>query len=161
MRPLAEWVIGWMGSLNEWGHWWMSHWVNGVIEWVKAKWTSHKNDFCLYFFAIWLRGVGCYAFRCFAPFAVNLFNLLPSATKLQRLCFYRRLSVHSGVGVSASVHAGIPSPLSRPPGADTHPRSRHPPGAATPREQTSPRDTTTAADGTHPTGMHSCCRCWL
>ena len=86
---------------------------------------------------------------------------LPSATKLRRLCFYRRLSVHRGVGVSASVHAGIPhSPRSRqPPGADTPkgadtprsdtPQSRHPPGSrhppvadtpwgADPREQTTP-----------------------
>ena len=62
------------------------------------------------------------------------------------------------------------------------PRSRHPPGADTPQEQTPPweqtpppleqtpprsrhtprskhtppRETATAADGTHPTGMHSC-----
>ena len=41
------------------------------------------------------------------------------------------------------------------------PRSRHPhqeqtpPGAHTPREHT-PQETATAADGTHPTGMHSC-----
>ena len=51
----------------------------------------------------------------------------------------------------------IPPPGSRhlpradiPPGADT-PRSRHPPGADTPLGET-----TTAADGRHPTGMHSC-----
>ena len=53
-------------------------------------------------------------------------------------------------------------PPSRPPGADTP----HPPRADTPREQTPPpreqtpppppRDTATAADGTHPAGMHSC-----
>ena len=55
-----------------------------------------------------------------------------------------------------------------PPGAET-PWSRHPPGVDTlplgvdtPREQTPPehtpppRDTVTAADGMHPTGMHSC-----
>ena len=90
---------------------------------------------------------------------------------MRRLCFYRHLSVHGGgwggVGVSASVHAGIPHPPTprdqvhpweqTPPGADTPleqtpPGSRHPPGADTP----SPRDTATAADGTHPTGMHSC-----
>ena len=41
-------------------------------------------------------------------------RFLPSATKLQRLCFYRRLSVHRGEGVSSSVHGGI-----HPPGADT------------------------------------------
>ena len=48
-----------------------------------------------------------------------------------------------GVGVSASVHAGISPPEKTPP-------------EQTPPEQTSPRDTATAADGTHPTGMHSC-----
>ena len=42
-----------------------------------------------------------------------------------------------------------------PPGADTPlgtdtPQSRHPPGSRP------PPDTATAADGTHPTGMHSC-----
>ena len=48
-------------------------------------------------------------------------------------------------------------PSRQPPlGADT-PQSRHLPGADTPQEQTHPpRDTATAADGTHPTGMHSC-----
>ena len=46
---------------------------------------------------------------------------------------------------SALLHAGIPSPGSRPP-------------RSTPQEQTppSPQQTATAADGTHPTGMHSC-----
>ena len=32
----------------------------------------------------------------------------------------------------------------------------HTPGADPPREQTPPGETATAADGTHPTGMHSC-----
>ena len=53
----------------------------------------------------------------------------------------------TGVGVSASVHAGIPiptadTPLEKTPlGADPSektPQSRHPPGADTPREQTAP-----------------------
>ena len=44
----------------------------------------------------------------------------------------------TGEGVSAPVHAGI-HPLGR------HPLGRHPLQQAT-----------TAADGTHPTGMHSC-----
>ena len=54
-----------------------------------------------------------------------------------------------------------------PPGADT-PRSRHPPEQTPPeqthhpteqthpQEQTPPQQMATAADGTHPTGMHSC-----
>ena len=63
-------------------------------------------------------------------------------------------SVHGG-GVSAPVHAGIHTPhLSRHPSlgrhpppllADTSPLGGHP-----------PQQTATAADGTHPTGMHSC-----
>ena len=81
---------------------------------------------------------------------------LPSATKLRRLCFYRRVSVHRG-GVYLSecwdpTRSRHP-PGSRPPhgiplGADTHP-----PGADNPP----PGEKATAADGTHPTGMHSCC----
>ena len=98
--------------------------------------------------------------------------LLPSATKLRRLYFHRRLSVHRGdlpQCMLAYQHPqGADTPRSRhPPGADTPrsrpPRSRHPPGADTPQEQTSPGadtpppgETATAADGTHPTGMHSC-----
>ena len=110
----------------------------------------------------------CYKRKSLSSLLWNLINLsyLPSATKLRRLCFYRRLSVHGGEGgVSASVHAGIPPPASQeqippradtPQGADTPleqtpPRAHSPPGADTP-----PRDTVTAADGTYPTGMHSC-----
>ena len=63
-------------------------------------------------------------------------------------------------------------PWSRhPPGADTHPEQTPP--EQTPPEQTPPRadtpsgadipplpgDMATAADGTHPTGMHSCSIC--
>ena len=44
-------------------------------------------------------------------------------------------SVHRGV--SASVHAGIPHPPSRPPRADT-PQGRYPLGAATPRSRHPP-----------------------
>ena len=59
-------------------------------------------------------------------------KFLPSATKLRRLCFYRRVSVHTGGGVSASVHAGIPPaweqtpPWSRPPGSRHTPPERRP-----------------------------------
>ena len=94
------------------------------------------------------------------PFMTNG-CLLPSATKLRRLCFYRRVSVHTGGMVSASVHAEIPHPTrSKPPpeqtppsrhtqeqtppwsrhllpGADTSPLSRHP--HSHPWEQTPPR----------------------
>ena len=52
-------------------------------------------------------------------------------------------SVHRGV--SASVHAGIQPP----PGEDT-------PLGTTPLGRHTPLQTATAADDTHPTGMHSC-----
>ena len=66
-------------------------------------------------------------------------RLLPSTTKLRRLCFYTCLSFCPRGG-SASVHAGIPGPQEQ-----------------TPRDQAPfPRQTATVADGTHPTGMHSC-----
>ena len=72
--------------------------------------------------------------------------LLPSATKLRRLCFYRRASVHTG-GCLPQCMLGYHTPRSR------HPHSRHPPPRADPLP---PRETVTAADGTHPTGIHSC-----
>ena len=64
----------------------------------------------------------------------SLPKLLPSATKLRRLCFYRRLSVHRGGGgvcLSACwdpTHWSRHPPCSRPPGSrHTPPGSRHPP----------------------------------
>ena len=51
-------------------------------------------------------------------------------------------------GGSASVHAGMPSPGvgTPPPAADTPPREQAPP----------PQQMATVANGTYPTGMHSC-----
>ena len=76
---------------------------------------------------------------------------LPSATKLRRLCFYRRLSVHGGGGgggVSASVHARIPHPQKQtPPPKQTPPQSRQPPKADTPQSRHPPEaDTPPRAD---------------
>ena len=62
---------------------------------------------------------------------------LPFATKLRQGNIFTSVCQEfcpRGGGWSASVHAGI-----------HHPLGRHP-----------PQQTTTAADGTHPTGMHSC-----
>ena len=70
--------------------------------------------------------------------------LLPFATVVEeRLCFYRCLSVRMG---RCTPLRKTPLPGRRPPGR--HPLGRHTPGQ-TPQM-------TTAADGTHPTGMHSC-----
>ena len=56
-------------------------------------------------------------------------------------------SAHRGE-VSAAVHAGIHTPVARYPLA-RHPLVRHPPADT-------PLPAATAADGTHPNGMHSC-----
>ena len=50
-----------------------------------------------------------------------------------------------------------PPPRCRPPGPDTS-WNQTPPGTRHPPDQTypPPRETAAAADGTHPTGMHSC-----
>ena len=94
--------------------------------------------------------------------------LLPSATKLQRLCFYRRLSVHRGGGgvcLSACWDTtppradllGADTPLEQtpPPGADT-PQSRQPP-RADPPEQTPPRTKYTPGTKYTPPKYGHCC----
>ena len=69
-------------------------------------------------------------------------------------------SVHRGD--SASVHAGIPHlPRADPrdqaiPSPEQTPPTRHPPGADTPGTRHPHQRMATVADGTHPTGMHSC-----
>ena len=81
----------------------------------------------------------------------NLGTFLPSATKLRRLCFYTCVSVHGGGGCLPQCMLGPPE--------QTPPRGRHPPEQTPPWQQTPPtrtQQTATAADGTHPTGMHSC-----
>ena len=50
---------------------------------------------------------------------------------------------------------GADTPRSRSPRAD-HPWEQTPPRADSPLEQTPPERRVIAADGTHPTGMHSC-----
>ena len=69
--------------------------------------------------------------------------------------FYRLQRICEGyvfTCVCLSTGGGLPQCILgyRPPGAGT-PQNRHPPEQATPSKQTA-----TVADGTHPTGMHSC-----
>ena len=96
----------------------------------------------------------------------NLFNLdltaqgiwlkcllvyLPSATKLQRLCFYRHLSVHRGVPGPRG-ECLVPGGVCSYGGVCSQGRlSQH-----TLRQTPPPGETASAADSTHPTGMHSC-----
>ena len=98
--------------------------------------------------------------------------LLPSATKLRRLCFYTCLSVHRGVCLSECWDTTPPGPGiphdQAPPNQAT-PRTRHPLGPGIPRDQAPPRtrhppgpgtpqQTAAAANGTDGThhGMYSC-----
>ena len=94
---------------------------------------------------------------------------LPSATKLRRLCFNTCQSFCSQGGLPQwmlgyhPLGVVIPREQTPPPPEQapstreqTPPRAgtpwiRHPPGPGTPLQ------TATVADGTHPTGMHSCC----
>ena len=78
-------------------------------------------------------------------------SLLPSATKLRRLCFYTCLSVHRG-----STWAGTPRDQVHPQGPGTPPRTRytpwdqvHPPGPGTPPQNQVPP---TPWDQVHPPG---------
>ena len=56
--------------------------------------------------------------------------------------------------VKNSVHRG--GGVHTPPGQTSHPRADTPPGQTPQTRQTPPQQMATAADGTHPTGMHSC-----
>ena len=71
--------------------------------------------------------------------------LLLSATKLWRLCFYTCLSFCSRGGCLPQCMLGY------------HPPGKHtPPGSNPPVKHPPPPETAAIADGTHPTGMHSC-----
>ena len=100
---------------------------------------------------------GCYEMRSMSGRYASYWNafLLPSATKLQRLCFYRRLSVHRGGGVPDphgtrytprdQVHPPgtryTPLRPGTPPGTRYTPQDQeHPPGPGPPLDQVHPRD---------------------
>ena len=85
---------------------------------------------------------------------VNLISIFTVRKRsLRRLCFYTCLSFCSQGGSLPQCILGYHPPEQTPPRPGTLP-----PGPGTPR--TSPplpgAETATAADGTHPTGMHSC-----
>ena len=83
---------------------------------------------------------------------------LPSATKLRRLCF-----VCPQGGLPQCMLGYQPPPPDQappwdqaPPGAGIPHRSRHPSRTRHPLQEQTPQQTATVADGTYPTGMHSC-----
>ena len=68
--------------------------------------------------------------------------LLPSTTKLRRLCFYTCLSVHRGVCLSAcwdTTPPGAGTPMEQIPPGTKHPLSRHSPGTRHPLGPDPPR----------------------
>ena len=67
----------------------------------------------------------------------TLWSLLPSATKLRRLCFYRRVSVHGGGDICLSACSDTRS-KPPPPRADT-PRADTPPEQTAPQSRNPPR----------------------
>ena len=84
-------------------------------------------------------------------------SLLPSATKLRRLCCYRCLSVHRGEGVSG--RGGLlPGGCLVQGGMSSWGGGAWSGGLVSQHalRQTPLGEMATAADGTHPTGMHSC-----
>ena len=87
---------------------------------------------------------------------------LPSATKLRRLCFYRCVSVHSGGLVQGCLVWGVAwsGRVPGPRGGAWFQGGLLPEGCLVSHHalrQIPPMgETATAADGTHPTGMHSC-----
>ena len=85
----------------------------------------------------------------------SFFVFLPSTTKLRRLCFYRRVSVHGG-GVPDQVHPplgpGTPLKPGTPPGP-VHPLGRYTPRAGTPPGQVHPLGRYTPQDMVHPPGQ--------
>ena len=72
MGSLIKWGIGWMGSVAEWviGEWYQ--WLNGALaEWgYSAEWDHWSNGALAEWGQWWMVH---YAFRCFTPFAFNLF----------------------------------------------------------------------------------------
>ena len=91
-------------------------------------------------------------------FAVLVFHVVNQVNSPVRIDFYRPQRSCEGyvfTRVCLSTGEGVPgqAPLDQvhPPGKHTHPPRSTPRGKHTP-----PRETADAADGTHPTGMHSC-----
>ena len=110
------------------------------LFWISGGFQSHNWQPCLHLVEAYVLYRVEYSFTFGELF-------LPSAMKLQRLCFYRCLSVHSG-GLPQCMLGYTPPrpPPSRhtPPKEQTLPQSRHPlesrhpPEADTPLEQTTP-----------------------
>ena len=100
----------------------------------------------------------CYKFPEISPQGSLTFTLLPSATKLRRLCFHRRVSVHMGIwSLGSLVPGGAWFQGGLVLGGAWSRGGVGPGGIPACTEADPPGETATAADGMHPTGMHSCC----
>ena len=96
-------------------------------------------------------------FICEWSLFVMHIGLIWNVTYLFRTGRFCIFVLHCTEWCHCSCQMGADTPGSRHPREQTPPGSRHPPGADTPPwSRHPPWDTATAADGTHPTGMHSC-----
>ena len=135
--------------------------TNLVQQWVKKKSNVHISFACIYQNTVTniLTTHGFKSFKLFQKLLsldnMNFITVRNEVAKVMFLHLSVSHSVHGGVCLSACwdttpLGAGIPPEQARPwtrPPRTRHPSgSRHRPGA----------ETATAADGTHPTGMHSC-----
>ena len=137
---------------------------------LKTVINKCKNTSPLWIFHWFILMSLCKAFRdmlsCKKPIFTFTFETIFTGRNevVAKVIFLHVCVILSTGGGSASVHAGIPPPWSRP-----NPQSRHLPEQTPRREQTPPwsrppppppRKQTPAygqrAAGTHPTGMHSC-----
>ena len=115
-----------------------------MISYSLSSWLHNDNKECLPLWNI-------------RPAISRDLLFLPSLTKLRQGNIFRSVCQEfCPGGLLASVHAGIhhPHPLGSHPAGQT-PLGRHPPGRH-PWADTRPQQMSTAADGTHRTGMHSC-----
>ena len=101
--------------------------------------NGHKRNRQFLVINVWPTMRRCCDFESLLEF------LIPVRNEVAKVMFSRACVCPQG---------GLPQcMLGYPPGPDTHPLGPDPP----PRDQTPPpREAATAADGTHPTGMHSC-----
>ena len=109
---------------------------DGCEGWWEASLLCNIFKINSYFFPIFSGEFLFFSYFLGAQIPIFLFFWSFLLLDTPRLCFYTCLSVHGGGGLPQCMLGYHPYPP--------------PPGAARPQQMA------TAADGTHPTGMHSC-----
>ena len=123
----------------------------------------------------WMKNTGNLSKYFTHEFTCNTGNIFTVRNEVAKVMFLQAcVCPHGGGECLPQCMLGCPPRAVTPPGADTTPQEQTPPWEQTPPEQTAPgadtqsrhspgadtpplpRETATAADGTHPTGMHFC-----